>query len=83
MIIHTKFNENDEVYCMHNNKITKCIIKTICIVYPTYSLYSDSGVKLTNTQYFIYDAHYGRNSTSITKEENKLFKSKEELIKNL
>lgn len=88
MIIHTKYNEGDEIWCLHDNEITRGLIKTICIAYPTYSLFSNSNTKLINIQYFIIICCTNANtantaSITICKEESKLFKTKKELIKNL
>lgn len=68
MQINTKFNINDEVYAIMRNKIQKYIIATI-----------DIFIGLNNE----IQIEYSVNGDTGNWEEDKLFSSKEELIKSL
>ena len=75
MVIETKFNIGDEVWTTNFklSKLVKCKIEKIAI-----KVYSNPTNKICNTIEYLLDE-----DTFWYREENKLFKTKEELIASL
>ena len=71
MIINTKYNINDSIYSMHDNKVLIEYISSIL-----------SEVTIDHNGNVVVENKYKTNSSRILKEDN-IFTSKEELLKSL
>lgn len=77
MIFESKFNLNDEVFTMHENKIHKFKIDKI------YGMATTTERDNPKFQYRLTGFDHVGNMVNIELQENKVFKTKEELIEKL
>ena len=73
MTIETKYNIGDEVWFMHDNKVKSGTIIKMCVVVE----------RDINSQYVSKSVQYGFYNFNYTYIENRLFPTKEELLKSL
>lgn len=76
MIIETKYNINDKVYIMYNNKVILCEVSGIIII-------KSNNMSSWQDNYLRYCINGLPEKQEIEIEEDKIFKKKEELLKSL